>query len=53
MNELRDNNDSDDADNYCCRRSMSRSDNNLRFQDETEAYTSYKAVGHFTPSPGV
>jgi len=37
----------------CCRRSVRRSDSNLKFQDETDAYTSYKAVGHFTPSPGM
>ena len=27
-------------------------DPNLKFQDEIEAYTSYKATGHFTPCPG-
>jgi len=37
----------------CCRGSVSRSDNNLKFQDEADAYKSYKAVGHFTPSPGI
>ncbi|KAK2181317.1 hypothetical protein NP493_403g01021 [Ridgeia piscesae] len=27
-------------------------DSNLKFQDEVEAYTSYKAQGYFTPQPG-
>ena len=27
-------------------------DPNLKFQDELEAYTEYKATAHFTPHPG-
>ena len=28
-------------------------DPNLKYTDEIEAYTSYKAKGHFTPNPGM